>query len=560
MLALLKIQDFAIVEQLELEIGPGMTVMTGETGAGKSILVDALSLVTGERAFAGVVRTPQERAQITAVFTVSALPQVRQWLQDADLVGDEEECILRRSISADGRSRAFINERPVSLQTLRELGSMLVDIHGQHAHQSLVKRSVQRQLLDEYGGHGPWLQQLGALHQRWNDIQREILQCTGGVADREARLELLRYQAGELRELDVGPEELEELHQEQRRLSHTAELLAACRQLLERLDGDTDTSVLTQLASGTRSLAEVQTYDHRLEEIYTLLDAAAIQIREGVSGLHHYIGTLEADPERLQWVEQRLSTIYGLARKHHLQPSQLPALLGRLEGEIALLENNETRLLKLHSQLAEIERDYRGIGQALHASRTRVATALAQEITANMGRLGMPKGNVLIKLETDTDHLSPWGWDQVEFQISTNPGYPPQPLSRIASGGELSRIALAIQVITAQGTGVPTLVFDEVDVGIGGGVAEVVGQQLRLLGEKRQVLCVTHLPQVASLARHHLQVCKRSEEHTTRTDLEALVGEKRVREIARMLGGIKITDQTLAHAREMLTNSQSANG
>ena len=554
MLSQLTVRDFAIVDQLELALGPGLTVLTGETGAGKSILVDALALAVGDRATAGVVRPGCARAEVAAVFDISGIPAVQQWLQRQALETEDEECVARRTISRDGRSRAFINGQPVPLQNLRELGNHLVDIHGQHAHQSLVKPKIQRQILDAFGGSNGLLEEVSTLYQRIVTTERAMEQLSGSVKDRDSHLALLQFHANELSDLDLKSGELDALDEEQRRLGHAAELIDVCQEALAGISGDAgEFSALDSLQTTLRRVEGIRAYDSRLDDIVELLSSAAIHLQEGASALRHYQQNLETDPERLRSIEERLSKIHELSRKHRIPAEDLPDLLAKLRGEIEQLEGGESQLKVLAEEHSQLVSAYHRGAAALSASRQRTAAELADQVTKNMQQLGMRGGQFVILVEPlPNQRLSPFGLDQVEFTVSANPGQPPQPVGRIASGGELSRIALAIQTITAESTAVPTLVFDEVDVGIGGRTAEIVGKALRALGNNRQVLCLTHLHQVASQAHHHLQVNKSTEAKTTRASLERLSGEARVREIARMMGGLRITESALAHARELL--------
>lgn len=554
MLSQLNVRDFAIVDQLDLTLGPGLTVLTGETGAGKSILVDALALALGDRATGGVVRPGCARAEVAAVFDISGIPAVQQWLQHQALETQDEDCVTRRTVSPDGRSRAFINGRPVPLQNLRELGNHLVDIHGQHAHQSLVKPKIQRQILDAFAANGDLLEQVSTLHQRLVTTERAMAKFSGNIKDRDSQLALLQFHAKELSDLDFKPGELNALDEEQRRLSHAAELITVCQEALAEVSGDAgEFSALDRLQTVVRRIEHIRAYDNRLDDIFDLLTSAAIHLQEGATALRHYLQGLDADPERLQAIEERLSRVHELARKHRAAPEELPDLLAKLHAEIEQLEGGEQQLKLLSEEHVKLLSAYQRAAAALSASRRRAASQLANQITEHMQQLGMRGGRFSVVVEPmSNQHPSSFGLDHVEFTVSANPGQPPQPVGRIASGGELSRIALAIQTITAESSAVPTLVFDEVDVGIGGRTAEIVGKALRALGNKRQVLCLTHLHQVASQAHQHLQVNKSTEAETTRTRLETLTGEARVHEIARMMGGLRITQSALAHARELL--------
>ena len=557
MLIHLDIHDLAIIDHVALELRPGMTVLTGETGAGKSILGDALSLALGERGSGNLVRAGAERAEVTAEFDTSSLPAVHHWLVAQELDQPDHECMLRRSLSADGRSRAYINGRPVPLQNLRELGGLLVDIHGQHAHQSLLRRDVQRQVLDEYAGHEAHLNALGQIHRRWQEIQREKSALGGSQAERQAELDLLRYQVAELQALSLSESEIQTLDEEHARLSNAGRLLEGSQRALHGLAADEGNTVLSRLEAIHRELAGLRNVDETVAPIAELVETAAIQTREAAAELRHYAEAVDLDPQRLQQVERRIAEIHEVARKHRLPPEELPQQLASLERELAHIERGDERRRELEDDERELVTTYRTRAQELHESRAAAAAKLGQAVTDNIRGLGMPGGQFSIQVDSDDrDQPSPSGMDQVEFLVSTNPGQPFRPMSKIASGGELSRISLAIQVIGARGSGVPTLVFDEVDVGIGGGVAEIVGQQLKRLGQTRQVLCITHLPQVASQGNNHLQVRKQTREDMTFTHIDSLLGETRIEEIARMLGGIEITTHTMAHAREMIERGQ----
>lgn len=553
MLAHLSVRDFAIVDRLELELRPGMTVLTGETGAGKSILVDALGLTLGDRASARVVRNGSQQAEVIAVFEPAPGSDAARYLTEQDLAGEDGECILRRTVGADGRSRAYINARPTPLQNLRELGDLLVDIHGQHEHQSLLKASVQRRILDEHAGHGELLAEIASIVDAWQSAHAAIEALAGGPEGREQRLDYLRYQVAELATLDVRSDELDALDAEHRRLSHAKDLLDVCTRGLEELDGDADAAIATRLAALTADLGEMSAIDPDAAGIGELLEGAGIQLSEAVAELRQYRDRIDLDPGRLEALEQRLSAVHDAARKHRVEPRELPALHARLREEVDTLESAGTRLAELQGERDALQGRYGKVAAALHEGRVRAAKELEDVLTKSIRGLGMPKGRFRVAV-TEEPKARPTrgGFDAVAFQVAVNPGQPLLPLARVASGGELSRISLAIQVIATRDTGVPTLIFDEVDAGIGGRVAEIVGRELRRLATNRQVLCVTHLPQVASLAQQHVQVQKRSRRQETRTDLRNLSGEGRVEEIARMLGGVTITDQTLAHAREML--------
>ncbi|HXH04084.1 MAG TPA: DNA repair protein RecN [Candidatus Competibacteraceae bacterium] len=550
MLTHLQIRDFAIVEQLELELQPGMTAITGETGAGKSILVDAIGLLLGDRADSGVIRHGAERADLVAGFDLSALPAAREWLAAREL-GDGGECLLRRVIGPQGRSRAYINGIAQPAQALKELGEMLIDIHGQHAHQSLLQRDLQRQLLDDHAGNQPLLAELGRHFRQWSELRRQLERLRQADAERDARLDLLRFQVNELEALGLKPGELAELEQEHRLLASASRRLEASQQILQWLYENDEVSADTLLGQSLHELDALSILDSRLVPVGELLTSASIQLREACDELRRYARDIDLDPGRLDWIERRLAEIQTLARKHRLSPEELPRRLGELQAELAGLDHSEQRIEALEREMELHHCDYQRIAAELGRRRQATARELGTGVSRAMAGLGMAGGRFEARLEP-LERPTAQGLEAVEFWVSANPGQPPRPLAKVASGGELARISLAIQVIAAHATHIPTLIFDEVDSGIGGAVAEVVGRQLRHLGEHRQVLCVTHLPQVAAQAHHHFQVSKLREADTTRTRIARLEGERRVEEIARMLGGIELTASTLAHAREMI--------
>ncbi|MGD8407597.1 MAG: DNA repair protein RecN [Thiohalophilus sp.] len=556
MLTHIHIWNFAIVEKLDLAVDSGLTVFTGETGAGKSILLDALSLALGDRADSAVIRHGAEKAEISVTFSTGDAPEAEAWLAEREL-DSEHECIIRRTISSTGPSKAFINGKPTPIQSLRELGEMLVDLHGQHEHQSLLKRDIQCQLLDDYAGHQTLLQQLRDCYQRWQEHKNQLDALQKASSERDARLELLRFQVNELEALALGEEEPAELDQEHKRLANASQLLETSERVSQMLQDNDDTNAAQLLGQCANELQQLAETDEQLRSVAELLDSALIQVREAGSELRHYLDGLELDPGRLSWVEQRLSDLHALARKHHVSPEELPGVLPELQQQLDTLEDADVQLGQLQQALEAAENEYRQLAEQLSAGRKQAAGRLAEQVSNSMQTLGMEGGRFDVELEPRQDGFSPNGLERVEFVVSANPGQPLRPLSRVASGGELSRISLAIQVITAQDTRIPTLIFDEVDVGIGGRVAEIVGLQLRELAEHRQVICVTHLPQVAALGAHHFQVSKRAASDVTISEIVELSNEQRVDEVARMLGGIEITEQTLSHAREMIDRAQA---
>ncbi len=556
MLIHIAIRDFALIERLELDFGSGLTVLTGETGAGKSILIDALNLALGDRADSTVVRSGSERAEIRAVFDIAAQPAVKHWLAEHDMEATDE-CLLRRAITQEGRSRGYINDHPVTLQSLQELGEMLVDIHGQHEHQSLLRTEMPRQMLDDYAGHAALLNDVAARHQHWRAALKELAELERSSAQDRTRGELLRHQVQELSALQLGASEWTDLNEELDRLAHAGRLLDTGQNALERLYEADEGALYSSVTGIQKELGALQQLDHRLDLITPLLEGAAIQIREAAVALRHYIDKLDLDPQRLQAVEQRLGSIHDVARKHQVAPATLPDLLARLTQELAALQSSDQRQSELKDLITAQRSAYLEQAEALSLSRGKAARRLSEQVSAAMQQLNMAGGCFEVKLEPlSEEQYSATGKERVEFLVSANPGQPLKPLNKVASGGELSRISLAIQVITARNGRIPTLIFDEVDVGIGGAVAEIVGQQLHALSQARQVLCVTHLPQVAAQGQHHLQVNKQTGKGVTQISLRELSSAERADEIARMLGGIKITEQTRSHAQEMLAGAQ----
>jgi DNA repair protein RecN (Recombination protein N) len=555
MLSHLYIRDFTIVHELELTFEPGFTALTGETGAGKSILVDALALALGERADNTVIRHGCARAEIIAGFDLRPDQDAARWLIEHELFS-EQECVLRRVIDADKPSRGFINGRPVPLQMLRELGQYLVDIHGQHEHQSMLRRDGQRQILDDYAGLGETLAKLNVHYTELSTLSSRLGSLQRQSTDRDARIDLLRYQVQELEALGISAEELVQLEEEHSRLTNGTELLQGLQETTQALYDDEQVAVAPVLARALSKLEQLARYDVRLGELTTLLRDAGIQVEEVASRLHQYLDKLELDPQRLQTVEQRLASVHDLARKHKIRAMELPQVLEQLSAELRDLEEGDLNIERLVQAIETERQRYLELAREISTMRKQAAPRLDKSVTAQMQQLGMPGGRFAIRLEAlASDELSATGLERVEFLVSANPGQPLRPLTKVASGGELSRISLALQVAAAQVARIPTLVFDEVDVGIGGRVAEIVGQQLRRLGESREVLCITHLAQVAALGDRHLQVSKTSKGENTFTTVRALAGRERIDEIARMIGGIKISKKTLAHAQDMLARA-----
>ncbi len=551
MLTSVTVRDFAIIDQVALDLGEGLTVLTGETGAGKSILVDALGLVLGDRADASAIRHGADRAEITATLDLDALPRLARWLGEQALDADGE-CVLRRVVSREGRSRAWVNGVPVALQTLRALADQVVDIHGQHEHQSLARPAVQRGILDQRLAEPSVLEAVAEAWKDWKAASAEAQRLETARRDREQRLDLLRYQARELDALAPEAGEDEALAKEQSRLANVSRLAEAASSALELVYEGEGPTARDAVARAAERLADAVELDPGLAPAQRMLAEAEIQISEAAADLQRYASGLEADPERLEAVGSRLQALKELARKHQVEIDALPGRLAALTAEIEELEQAEERLEAAASRLAAAEKRYRVAAETLGAARAEAAGALSAQVSALMQQLGMPGGRFDVSVHPDAEHaFTAHGLDRVEFRVTANPGQPPGPLARVASGGELARISLALQVAAKAANPVPVMIFDEVDSGVGGGVAEIVGRRLRELGETAQVLCVTHLPQVASQADHHLRVSKLTDGDTTRTRLKLLTEAEKVEELARMLGGVEITSTTRSHAEEM---------
>lgn len=555
MLNHIHIRDFAIIDKLDIDLHKGMSVLTGETGAGKSILIDALGLALGDRADSDVVRAGSKRAEITANFELADLPEAQAWLEENEL-DDDGQCLIRRTIAVEGRSKGFINGSPVPIQSLRALGDLLVDIHGQHEHQSLMRADAQRELVDDYAGHSALLEQLAAACNTWREANEEYERLRQAASDRDSRLDFLRYQVQELETLAPAQDEYLELEQEHARLANVGRLQDTAHQQVEALDENEQSSVTHLLARAVNALNGLREVDSRLGDIADNLNGALASVEDASKELRHYLDSLDADPARQNEVESRLSLFIDLARKHHVKPAELIQQFDALRHELDALQHAETRLEGLQEEIATHLARYHALADKLSKSRRKQARALAKQVSAHMQELGMPGGQFDIVLHArDQATPSAVGMEKIEFVVSANPGQGLKALSKVASGGELSRISLAIQVVLANNVRIPTLIFDEVDVGIGGGVAEIVGNRLRSLADNRQVLCVTHLPQVAAQAHHHLQVSKTLGKGHTGTSIQHLEEAARGQEIARMLGGVEITEQTLAHAKEMLSRA-----
>jgi DNA repair protein RecN (Recombination protein N) len=549
MLRTLSIRDFVIVERLELEFESGFTVLTGETGAGKSILIDALATVLGERAEAGLVREGREKAEINAEFQAADSGPLSAYLDENDLAGEEGECVLRRVIESSGRSRAYVNGRPATVQQLREIGEYLIDIHGQHAHQSLLRANAQRELLDGYAGAAALSAQTTQCWLKWQDIRRQLEALETGAQALAAEREQLDWQAKELDALGFHAGEWDELQAEHKRLANAAGLIEAVQFGLDTLS-EGEAAALTTLSAALVRLQGMVDNDARLREVLEALEPAQIQLQDAIHGLRHYQERLDLDPQRLREVEARLDAVHSAARKFRMQVGDIPQRLQTIHARLAELDEGFD-VDALRAREGEAAKAYASVAAKLTTSRKKGGADLAKKVTASMQTLAMAGGKFEIALNPLVDG-SAHGQEQIDFLVAGHAGATPRPLAKVASGGELSRLSLAIQTVTSEIAAVPTLIFDEVDAGIGGGVAEIVGRMMKDLGRKHQVMCVTHLPQVAAAGDHQWQVSKAATNGKTASTVTMLARDARVEEIARMLGGVKITETTRKHAAEML--------
>ena len=556
MLTHIQIKNFAIIEALELDLQQGLTTLTGETGAGKSILLDAIGLVLGDKADSQTVRHGADKAEISLEVDIRELSQAYAWLQAQDLAESSETCLLRRTVNIQGKSRAWINGSTVTLAQLRELGEQLVDIHGQHEHQSLMKKDAQRHLLDAFAQNEAVLQATKQAWQHWKKLHERIHYLSTQSQQYHERLDLLKFQAQELASLALQADEISQLDEELNRLANAEQLRSTAANSYQQLY-EAEPSLYSVLARTLSELEQHLKLDAKLEPAVELLSSAQIQLHEAASQLRDYAEHLELDPQRLHWVENRIADIRSMARKYRIEPNQLLDKLHNVQTELAHLDNGEFDLDELQAQLSDASQQYQTWASQLSQTRQQAAEQLSAGVSQAMQQLGMQGGRFVIQVQANTTaNFQALGTDQIEFLVSANPGQPLKPLIKVASGGELSRISLAIQMIAAQRVTLPALIFDEVDTGIGGGIAEVVGKQLRQLGHNRQVLCVTHLPQVASQAHQHYRVTKVKSSNATRTGIEVLDTAQRIDEIARMIGGLEITPATLALAAEMLETAQ----
>ena len=554
MLTQLTINNFAIIRQLEIELAKGMSVITGETGAGKSIAIDALGLCLGQRIETSMVREGQERAEICATFFIEPTNPAYQWLQEQELQDPDNpsDCILRRVINADGRSKAFINSTPVSASQLKEIGQYLIHINGQHASQLLLKNDYQLQLVDSFAHHNDLLTQMREDYRAWKNLQTQVKNFQQKVAENEAKKQLLQYQVEELDEFALRPNEYLELEEDQHRLSNSEQLTQLSQSALQLLSENETVSIDSMLYRATQYIDELSELDPRYVSVQTMLNDALIQVQEATSEVQHLASHIEQDPMLLQEIEQRLGQALQLARKHNVKPEELVEWHQKLKAELtALLDFSESEERLILEEKAAFEK-MQHTAKQLHESRCQAAGKLAQQVTHSIKGLAMENAEFFIEVNSDLTKVAANGADNIVFTLRSNLGQQAQPLAKVASGGELSRISLAIQVLTSDQSAIPTLIFDEVDVGISGKTASVVGRLLRQLGDKCQVLCVTHLPQVACHGHHQFNVEKFTVDDKTETKMTALSQEERVPALARLLGGSEITDLALANAREML--------
>jgi len=556
MLTSLYVRHFAVVEAAEVTFGPGLTVVSGETGAGKSLLVDALMLLAGARADSGMVRAGSNRAELIAEFDLADLPEARAWLLREEL-DEDDGCQLRRVLRAEGSSKAWINGRPANARQLGELASLLVEIHGQHEHQALLSRAHQMRLLDAYAGHEALQGQVRDIATQWRELVVRMRKLSGGD-DREQRIELLRHELDEVEKWALEPDQLAELEASHKRLANAGRLAEGSAGVVELVDGEHEFALRRTLGRAHAELGKLAQLDAKLTPMLTLLEDAGIQLGEAADALGHYAQDVDLDPERFTEADNHLSRLHDLSRRHHLPVNELHEKRAVLSTELAELENAGEALDQLERQRERLVHDYNETATQLSQARIDAASRLGDEVSALMTELGMAGGQLQIELEPLAgDDPDPQGRERCELLVSANPGQPPRPLRKVASGGELARISLAIEVATLGKDTVGSMIFDEVDTGIGGAIAEVVGQKLRALGDQRQVLCVTHLPQVAAQGHAHLRVSKHTDGDSTHTQIERLDASGRRDELARMLGGVEITRETRAHAKQMLSRAQA---
>lgn len=551
MLNQITVSNFAIADHIEVLFNNGMTVLSGETGAGKSIILDALGLTLGDRADTSMVRHGEEKADISASFDLDKHSTAQAWLKEHDL-DDGKQCILRRVITAEGRSRGYINGHPSPLQNLKAIGELLIDIHSQHEHQSLLEKDNHRIILDNFAHINELSESVASHFREWTKKSKHLAKLENNQDEVAARIHLLTFQVDELSALNLKINEVADLEQEQAELSNAELLLSKTHTALALCDED-ETCINSMISHASASLMNLPCENEQLNEALSLLNEAQIQVDEAANNLRHFVDTFELNPERLQELEERLSTLYQLARKHRCEPEELISVQQKLSKELEEYTHGDQSLEELQEEVIKLEKAYFEIAEKQRQARLAVGKNLEDQISEQLALMDMKSVKFVVSLNSlERNKINQHGIDSIEFLISTNPGQPPKAINKVASGGELSRISLAVQVIIAQSSTIPTLVFDEVDVGIGGGTAQVVGKLLKTLGKKGQVICVTHLPQVASQGDHHYFISKKEVDGSVKSSIDLLSKDERTKEIARMLGGIKITEQTLAHAKEMI--------
>ena len=550
MLRSLQIRNFAIIDEIDITFNDGMTVLTGETGAGKSILIDALSLVLGERGSSNLIRNKEKRAEYTAEFEITNNKHALNWLIEKSL-DNENECILRRTISPDGKSRSYINGNTVNLQSLKSLGDLLVDIHGQHFHQSLCKKNVQRDLLDHFGGLSVTKNKIKRIFNEWKELSDKLAKMIEGNTNKEDRIDLLSFQLKELDELALKSGEYDSLNSEFKKISNIEKINKGINSLIDCLQSNEITNVEQMLNDSIKNIDTLATFDNSLEETKNLLSEAEINVSEAIGNLSRYGESIDYDNQKSREIEERINTIISLSRKHRADPDELIDTKIQIEKELNALNNSQMSIDEAERHLSGLRNKYDDLASELTKKRSDSAKKLSRLVANSMNELGMA-GGVFEAEITASNNISQHGIDDITFHISANPGQKPQPLSNIASGGELSRMSLAIQVITSNGTNIPSMIFDEVDSGIGGAIAEVVGNKLKDLGQNKQVLCVTHLAQVASKGKSHLRINKLTDNKKTKIYATQLNPDERIEEIARMIGGIELTEKTREYAKEML--------
>jgi len=555
MLTYINIKNFAIIKDLELDLQTKMTGLTGETGAGKSIIIDSLELALGARADASLIRNNAERCEITIIFDITSLFKAQDWLIKQELDSDNE-CIIRRIITNDGRSKSSINGNPCTQQTLRTISGFLLSIHGQHENQNLPNPEYQRELLDAFAGNKSLVSNIRQLYGSWSNTKKKLLELENLAEDWQTKIDFLTYQLNELDAINLHPENLENLRTKQKRLNNMEEFSNNINSALDLIADNENETIIRNLYNVKNRLEICQNIDPKIGLVLDLINNAIIQAEEAASSLQQNLNTLEIDEEQQKQVEEQLTNIYALARKHQTQPEELLQIQSNLKQKLENTQNVTSQLEKTKTELEDIEKKYLKTANELSANRKLAASKIEQLVSEKMQILGMNGGKFAVNILPNINQgFGANGLERIEFLVSANPGHPPQPLNKIASGGELSRISLAIQTITAEKEVTPTLIFDEIDTGIGGKTADIVGQLLRQLGKRTQVICITHLPQIAAQSHQHILVEKMTNEKNTEVTLRTLAKNERIEEIARMLGGVKITKQTLAHAKEMLNIS-----